>query len=160
MTEPKQLIVYFTASGTTARAARALQQATGADLIEIQPQEAYPQAYSELTKRGQREMDQQIRPAMNLEAFSNFKDYSTIFVGYPTWWGQPPMIIHTLFDGLDFTGKTVVPFMTSMSSSIDEAMPTFKELLRPYSATKLVDGFRYQGSAAQVTQFLQAHKLV
>lgn len=39
-----------------------------------------------------------------------------IFIGYPIWHGQAPKILYTLMEGVDVSGKTIVPFCTSMSS--------------------------------------------
>lgn len=40
-TDNKALVVYFSATGTTARAARTIAEATGGTLYEIVPQQAY-----------------------------------------------------------------------------------------------------------------------
>lgn len=44
--------------------------------------------------------------------------YDVILLGYPIWWGEAPRIISTFLESYDFTGKTIVPFCTSGSSSI------------------------------------------
>ena len=43
-------------------------------------------------------------------------DYDTIFIGYPIWWYDMPMIIYTFFDEYDFSGKTIIPFNTHEGS--------------------------------------------
>lgn len=53
-------------------------------------------------------MAQVIREA----TIENFDQYDTVFVGYPIWWGDMPMILYTFFDSYDFSGKTLIPFGT------------------------------------------------
>lgn len=45
-------------------------------------------------------------------------DYSTIFIGYPIWYGDAPKIMYTFAESHDFNGKTVIPFCTSDNSDI------------------------------------------
>ena len=40
-------------------------------------------------------------------AFSN-----TVFVGFPIWWYVEPRIVDTFLERSDFSGKTVIPFVT------------------------------------------------
>ncbi|WP_054776540.1 flavodoxin [Lacticaseibacillus saniviri] len=88
------LVVYFSASGTTKRAAETLAKLLGADIAPLQPVEAYSQQYDQIVARGEQEKDQDSRPA--LEPLSvNLKQYRTIYVGFPTWWSQPPQVIDT-----------------------------------------------------------------
>ena len=55
-------------------------------------------------------------------------DYDTIFVGYPIWFDEAPMVIDTFLESFDFSGKTIVPFCTSASDSIDNSLHIFSEL--------------------------------
>lgn len=41
------------------------------------------------------------------------KDYDVIAVGTPTWWYTMAPAVKTFLEGHDFTGKTVIPFMTN-----------------------------------------------
>lgn len=102
------LIVYFSLTGTTQGAAKYIQKQTGAKMIRLQPQQPYGD-YDAAARRGDRERRNNIHPALATN-IPNFSKYKTVFICYPTWWSLPPMIIHTLFDKYDFSGKTVVPF--------------------------------------------------
>ena len=44
--------------------------------------------------------------------------YTTVYLGYPIWWGNAPRIMSTFVEGHDFEGKTVIPFCTSGGSPI------------------------------------------
>ena len=46
------------------------------------------------------------------------ESYSTVFIGYPIWWGEAPRIMSTFVESHSFDGKTVIPFCTSGSSPI------------------------------------------
>ena len=39
-------------------------------------------------------------------------------MGYPIWWGQAPQILYTFVESVDLSGKTVITFCTSGSSSV------------------------------------------
>lgn len=67
------------------------------------------------------------RPAITVSV-DNVEDYDTIFVGYPIWWEEAPAMIATFLESYDFAGKTLVPFCTSSSDSIDNSLHIFTEL--------------------------------
>ena len=120
----RALIVYFSASGTTARVARKIADATGADLYEIRPAQPYTEADLDWTNKKSRstvEMnDRSCRPAM-AEPVPDMSQYDTILVGFPIWWYVEPRIVDTFLDSCDLSGKTVIPFATSGGSGIDRA---------------------------------------
>ena len=120
----RALIAYFSASGTTARVARGMADATGADLYEIRPAQPYTEADLDWTDKKSRstvEMnDRSCRPAMT-EPVPDMSQYDTILVGFPIWWYVEPRIVDTFLDSCDLSGKTVIPFATSGGSGIDRA---------------------------------------
>ncbi len=77
-----------------------------------------------------------MRPAIKNDI--NIADYDTIFIGYPMWWYTFPMIIYTLFDKYDFSGKTIIPFNTHMGSADGGTYDTIREL-EP-NATVIMNG--------------------
>ena len=115
------LVAYFSASGTTARAAKAIAQAVGGDLYEIRPAVPYTAADLDWTNKQSRsslEMgDTACRPAL-AAAVENIQQYDTVFVGYPIWWGVEPRVVDTFLESRDLTGKTVIPFATSGGSGM------------------------------------------
>ncbi|WP_461226155.1 flavodoxin [Lacticaseibacillus suihuaensis] len=120
-------IVYFSQTGTTRAAAQTIAKLTGAELVELKPAKAYPADYQTLTIVSKREIDDDIEPELAPMKVDFAKD-DTVFVGFPMWYHQAPMIIASLFSTFDFSGKKIVPFVTSMSSDIAEAMPFMKGL--------------------------------
>ena len=120
----KALVAYFSASGTTAKVAKDLAAATGADLFEIVPEQPYTHAdlnWNNKSSRSSVEMnDEAYRPAIAGEV-SDMTAYDTVFVGFPVWWYVEPRIIDTFLEAYDFAGKTVVPFATSGGSGLGQA---------------------------------------
>lgn len=147
----KALIVYFSLTGTTKGAAKQIQKDTGADLIRLRPQKPYGD-YDSAARRGDRERRNNIHPALATR-IPNFNKYQTVFVGYPTWWSRPPMIIHTLFDKYDFKGKTVIPFTTSMSTPIGPSQAVIKQLATQDGAS-FKNGIRYDDNNGAVRSWL------
>lgn len=118
------LVAYFSATGTTARAAKALAEAIGADLFEIAPEQPYSAAdlnWNDKNSRSSREMaDEKCRPAIAGDA-PDMSAYDTVFVGFPIWWYVEPRIVDTFLEAHDFSGKTIVPFATSGGSGLGKA---------------------------------------
>lgn len=127
----RKLITYFSASGTTKKAAEHLAKAVGADLFEIRPVVPYSSAdlnWMDKKSRSSIEMnDSASRPEI-AERLPNMADYETIFIGFPIWWYVAPRIIATFVESYDFTGKTMIPFATSGGSGMGRAVEELKKL--------------------------------
>lgn len=115
------LVAYFSASGTTAKAAKMLAKAAGADLYEIKPAVPYTSAdlnWMDKRSRSSVEMnDKQFRPAL-ADTDAPVSEHDMIFLGFPIWWYTAPTIINTFLESYDFTGKTIVLFATSGGSGL------------------------------------------
>ena len=126
----KTLIAYFSASGVTARAAREMADAIGADLYEICPAAPYTDAdlnWMDKKSRSTLEMnDPAFRPAIASQV-ERMEQYDTVFVGFPVWWYVEPRIVDTFLESYDFTGKTMIPFATSGGSGISKAEKSLRE---------------------------------
>lgn len=117
----KQLVAYFSASNTTAKLAKTLAAAVGADLYEIRPQQPYTPADLDWTDKGSRssvEMkDPSSRPAIAGQV-EGMEGYDVIYLGFPIWWYLAPTIVNTFLERYDFSGKVIVPFATSGGSGM------------------------------------------
>ncbi|MBO7546066.1 MAG: NAD(P)H-dependent oxidoreductase [Paludibacteraceae bacterium] len=122
----KTLIAYFSATGTTKAAAQRLASEHNAILWEIEPAEPYTAAdldWRDANSRSSREMkDPEERPI--IKQCTDIKPYDTIYVGFPIWWGICPRIINSWIDNNleQLKSKTLVPFATSGSSGIEDAV--------------------------------------
>lgn len=125
----KVLVAYFSATGVTRGVATQLAEVTKGTLHEIKPAQAYTEAdldWRDKQSRSTLEMqDKSSRPAIT-DKLPNLKKYNVIYVGFPIWWNTCPTIINTFMEAYDFKGKTVIPFATSGSSSIQKACENLK----------------------------------
>ena len=122
-TSDNTLVAYFSYSGNTEAVAQQIAEYTGGTLVEIQRSTPYEDVNTE----GEEELNNNARPeiTVNIDSIDN---YQTIFVGYPIWWDEAPMVIDTFLESYDFTGKTLVPFCTSASDDVDNSLHIFHEL--------------------------------
>ncbi|GAK30800.1 hypothetical protein WOSG25_050720 [Weissella oryzae SG25] len=136
----KPLTIFFSMSGTTKKAAESIQKQVGGDLVEIVPLNPYPADYESYVAVAKSEFDHQIIAKIE-NNISSLEDYDTIFIGFPTWYQQPPMIIHRLLQ-MNLSNKKIIPFTTSMSTDINSSTAMIRKLLLD-STVIVEDGFRY-----------------
>lgn len=117
------LIAYFSYTGNTEEVAQQIAEQTGGTLVEIE--RATP--YEDASEEGEEEIENNVHPEITVD-LDSVDDYDTIFVGYPIWFDEAPMVIDTFLESFDFSGKTIVPFCTSASDSIDNSLHIFSEL--------------------------------
>lgn len=125
--DSKSLIVYFSWSGNTENVAKSIQTQTAADIFEILPTTPYSDDYDTVVDLAQEEQRNDARPAIsgNIE---NIEQYDIIYVGFPNWWGDMPMILYTFFDTYDLSGKTIALFCTSGGSGLSGTVDEVKSL--------------------------------
>ena len=115
------LVVYFSATGTTKGVAEKIAGITGADTYEIKAAQEYTDAdlnWNDSSSRSTKEQnDSSARPEIGSDAVS-LDGYTTIYIGYPIWWGEEPRIMDTFVENYSFDGITMIPFCTSSSSGI------------------------------------------
>ena len=121
------LVVYFSWSGNTENVANAIAARTGADVFEIVPEEAYIDDYNALLDVAGQEKESGARPAI-AGSIEDIDRYDVIYVGFPNWWSDMPMILYTFFDSYDLSGKTVAPFCTSGGSGLSGTVDSIKGL--------------------------------
>ncbi|MCR0414418.1 NAD(P)H-dependent oxidoreductase [[Clostridium] innocuum] len=126
-TGSKSLVVYFSWSGNTENVAKSIQSQTDSDIFEIVPTTPYSDDYDAVVDLAQEEQQNNARPAIsgNIE---NIEQYDVIYVGFPNWWGDMPMILYTFFDTYDLSGKTVALFCTSGGSGLSGTVNEVKSL--------------------------------
>lgn len=151
----KALIVYYSRTGdnyevgnidkgNTHIAADIIAENVVADMFEIKPVEPYPFDYHECTEVAKIEQDANARPAY-IGKVENFAQYDTIYLGYPIWWSDLPMIVYTFLEANDFNGKTIIPFCTSASEVF-----IGKEDIENYAeGSKVLDGLGIRGKDCQ-----------
>lgn len=123
----KSLVVYFSWSGNTENVAKSIQKQTNSDIFEITPKTPYSTDYDTVVDLAQQEQRDDARPEI-ANRIENISQYDTVYVGYPNWWGDMPMILYTFFDAYDLSGKTIAPFCTSGGSGLSDTVNTIKGL--------------------------------
>ena len=125
----KRLVAYFSTSGNTARLAKNLAEAAGADLYEIRPAVPYTSAdlnWQNKQSRSSVEMsDHSSRPEL-ADKNADIAAYDTIYVGFPVWWYIAPTIINSFLESYDFSGKKIILFATSGGSGFGKAVENLK----------------------------------
>ncbi len=125
------LVVFFSATGTTKGVAQMIADATGADTYEILAAQTYTESDLNWNDKNSRttteQNDKSVRPEIGSEKLS-LDGYSTIYIGYPIWWGEEPRIMDTFAQSYDFTGKTMIPFCTSGGSGIGSSGKNLAEI--------------------------------
>ena len=131
--------------GNTELLAEIVAEETGGDLFRIEPVQEYPAGYEECKDVATQERNDNARPEIKNE-IENFDSYDVIFVGYPIWWGDMPMIMYTFFESYDFSGKTIIPFNTHEGSGQASTVTSIRE---ECPDADVLSGFSVRGSVAQ-----------
>lgn len=113
--------------GNTQYVAYIIQENTGADIFRIEPKTPYPTDHETLVDLAAEEQNNDARPAIK-DRIENLEQYDTIFIGYPNWWGDMPMILYSFFDEYDFSGKNIIPFNTHGGSGFSDTINTIMKL--------------------------------
>lgn len=121
------VVVYFSWSGNTRSIANEIQAQTGADIFELVPATPYSDDYNTVLDEARTEQSAQARPEIT-GTIENFDSYDVVYVGFPNWWGDMPMILYSFFDDYDLSGKTIVPFVSSGGSGFSGTLNTMRGL--------------------------------
>ena len=153
----KALVTYFSASGVTARVAKALAEAAGADLFEIEASPLYSSAdlnWMDKQSRSTLEMkDKDCRPPM-AKAAGDVSQYDVVYIGFPVWWYTAPRIINTFIESVDLSGKKIAVFATSGGSGVDKCV---EDLKKTYPALNFVPGKLLNSvNAAQLKSWVES----
>ena len=113
--------------GNTEYIAHIISTTTGGDLFAIQTERTYPSPHKALIDAAKKEAEAKEYPKLKTH-IGNLSEYDVVFVGYPNWWYDMPMAIYTFFDEYDFSGKTVIPFVTHGGSRFSQSVETIREM--------------------------------
>lgn len=143
------LVVYFSATGTTKGVAEKIASITDGDLYEIKAAQEYTDAdlnWSDSDSRSTKEQnDPSARPEIGSEPVS-LDGYSTIYIGFPIWWGEEPRIMDTFVESYNFDGITMIPFCTSSSSGIGRSG---ENLAEHAGSGNWLEGERFGGDVSE-----------
>ena len=132
--------------GNTQYLAYLIQENTGADIFRIEPKTPYPINHKALVDLAKVEQNQKARPEL-LAKISNIEQYNVIFLGYPTWWADMPMILYSFLEVHDFSKKAIIPFNTHGGNEFSDTINTIAAL-QP-NANVIKNGFTVSRDVVQ-----------
>ena len=145
----KTLVAFFSASGSTSKLAHHLAAAANAELYEIRPAVRYEKKdlnWMDKKARSTVEMqDPSCRPEL-ADTDAPVADADVVFLGFPIWWYREPSIIDSFLDAYGFSGKTVIPFLTSGGSQLGEGQERIAALAK---GAKVLPGKRFSPHASE-----------
>ncbi len=144
----KILIAYYSYSGNTRALAEEIQKATGGELFEIQPVQAYPKNYDEVVAQAKKEIRADARPELKTKV-PNIAEYSVIFVGSPNWWSTIAPPVMTFLTSYDLAGKKIAPFITHGSGGLAK---TVDDIQRLAPKSTVLDALSVNGKAVKKSQ--------
>ena len=139
----RSLIVYFSATGTTAKVAQRIAKRCEGVLYEIQPELPYTDSdldwHDKLSRSTVEMQDPASRPAI-VSALPDIAKYDRIYLGFPIWWGIAPRFLISFLDHVYFWVMSFLVFFTSVSSGVVEAFEYKKRL---YPKLDIVEADRF-----------------
>ena len=130
--------------GNTSIIAHMIAEQTGADLFEIEAVTPYPTSHSELLDVSRQEIANNARPEI-ADTVDNMDDYETVFIGFPNWWSDMPMIVYNFLESYNLSGKTIIPFCTHGGSGLSNTESTIADI----TGGTMKDGLAIPGTTAQ-----------
>jgi flavodoxin len=165
----KAIVIYFSHTGenysvgvikegNTAKVAKEIARQTGAAIWEIKEAEPYPVKYNDCIARAKKELQSKARPAFQ-GTVPDLTGVDTIYIGYPNWWGDAPMVVYTFLEKAKVDGKTILPFCTHEGSGLGS---TARKLANAFPKAKVeqkglsIYGHVAQKDAEAVKSFVEA----
>ena len=131
--------------GNTHKVAMEIARQTNGTLFEIEPVKEYPIGYKECVEVAKKEKASKARPAIKGK-MDNIAQYDIIYLGYPNWGNDAPMVVYTFLESYDLKGKQIYPFVThegsGIGNSVNALKGTFPDLI-------FNEGFEIFGHIAQ-----------
>jgi flavodoxin len=120
------LVVYFSRTGNTRVIANQIRRAHRADIFEIVPATPYPEDYEQTVSQAQRDREAGFEPPLG-ENVRDMASYDTVFLGFPIWCTTAPAVIRSFLSSHDFTGKTLIPFITHGGYGLGSSLSVVRE---------------------------------
>ena len=136
----KTAIVYYSMGGNCALVADRIAGATGADVLRIEPKEAYPDRGASKFLRGGASALKKDEPELVPYEF-DAANYERVIFGMPVWASRvtPPLRTFIVQNAESLRGKRIAAFVCSSSGSAEKPLARLAELLG-------IDGFEATAS--------------
>ena len=142
----KQLVVFYTRTGTTKRIGEEIAAALGADVDEIVDQKSRKGPIRWL-KAGRDAMQQNLT---DITIQQSPEDYDVIIIGTPIWSGKMTPAVRTYLTNYQFTNKKVAFFTTQDS---DDAVKTMIEMESMVPSSEVIGTLSIKRDDAKTTQY-------
>ena len=119
-------------------------QLPDADVFQIDTVKKYSPDYMVCIDEAKDELRAKARPELTATV-ENMDQYDTIILGYPNWWGVPPMAVFTFLESYDFSGKKIVPFCSHEGSGLGGSI---RQIKMAVPDANLTAGVAIHGAAA------------
>ena len=151
----KSIIIYFSRvdenyfggamkyieKGNTEVIAEYIRDITGSDMFKVEPLEPYSANYMQCIEEAKDRTRSHNAPIKaNVPDLSS---YELIYLGSPVYWGGMPEELFTALKGLDYTGKTIRPFVTHEGSGLSSIPNQLKDIC---IGGTVIDGLAILGS--------------
>lgn len=113
--------------GNTEFIAMEIQKNLGGNLFAIETVQEYPGSHEPLLEFAYNEKSDNARPELSTH-IESLDGYDYVFIGYPNWNADLPMPLYTFFEEYDFSGKTIIPFVTHGGSGFSGTIRTIQSL--------------------------------
>lgn len=152
----KAIVVFYSQNGSTEAVARQIQEQTGADLLELQAEQPYPDTYAATVTRVRKEQKDNVLPNLRPYTFSA-KNYKTIYLGFPVWFGQPALPMQRFLKDNDLHGIRIVPFCSyglgGMKSCVEWIRKNYPKV--KVEPSYGISRYRLSAAAKEVAGFLE-----
>ena len=119
-------------------------QLPNADVFRIDTVKKYSPDYMVCIEEAKQELRAKARPELTAKV-EDMDRYDTIILGYPNWWGLPPMAVFTFLESYDFSGKKIVPFCSHEGSGLGGSIRQIRQAVPDADVT---EGVAIHGAAA------------
>ena len=94
--------------GNTEIVCNLIREMIPADSFKIEMKNPYSPVYMTCIEEAKKDLREKARPELASYPES-LKEYDTVILAYPNYWGTMPMAVVTFLEKYDFTGKTILP---------------------------------------------------
>lgn len=155
----KILVVYYSHSGNTKKLAEKIAEFTGADLLELAPEQAYPQDYNTVVEQAKKEIQAGFCPKLK-NKLPQMEQYDTVLAGTPNWWSTMAPPVGTFLKSCNFNGKKTAVFATHGGGGFGHIERDFKSLCQ---GAEVMSGYSVYASSfreSDVKSWLMKNKII
>lgn len=138
-------------TGNTKKVFEYLQRTLKLEAFEIKGDHDYPEDYHRCTELAKRELNRDLRPALQ-GTVPGLEGCSLLILGYPCWWGTFPMPVATYLEQYvsKVPGIAIAPVCTHEGSGLGHSLSDIKRLC---PQAKVLKGLALNGTRAQQGEF-------